>query len=363
MKWSWKLAKVAGIEIQIHATFLILLIWIGLIYFQIHGNLYAVLQGILFLLAVFGTVVLHELSHALTARVFGIHTKNILLLPIGGIAQMEKIPEKPMEGLLVSLAGPAVNLLLAAALFALLKLTHGAWRFQSDLFLKGPFLARFMWVNVGLAVFNLLPAFPMDGGRVLRSLLAFWVSPLRATQIAARMGQTMAIAFFFFGLFSNPFLILIAVFIWMGAAAEASMAEVKAGIAGLTVQQVMITNFQVVSPGDSLAVAADHILAGFQHDFPVVEKGRLVGVLTQSALLKALAQEGKQIPVRRAMQADFATTQPSEPLGEAFTRFQTRHCRTMPVVREGHVVGILTLENISEWLMIRGALEKTRQTF
>ena len=355
MKWSWKLGSIAGIDIRIHTTFLLLLFWIGLLAYQHHHNLFSALEGILFTTAIFVTVVLHELSHALTARLFGIQTKNILLLPIGGIAQMEKIPEKPWEGLLVSLAGPAVNFLLAGIIFVFLLITGSSIQPQSSLFVEGSFWTRFMWVNISIAVFNLLPAYPMDGGRALRSFLAFWLSPLQATQIAATLGQLMAVAFFFLGLFFSPLLMLIALFIGMGASTEASMAKFKAETEGLTVGQAMVTHFETLSPNDTLAKASEHILAGFQQDFPVLDNGRLLGFLTQGDLLKALSQGNQSSLVREAMGKEPPTAQASEALNEVFTRLQASSARSIPVLEGSKIVGILTLENIAELLMIRTA--------
>jgi Zn-dependent protease len=179
------------------------------------------------ILSVFGIVVLHELGHALTARRFGIKTRDITLLPIGGVAQLERMPDDPKQELLVALAGPAVNVVLAAALFALIALTGGS--LEGGL-TTGSFLAQLLWVNVSLAVFNLLPAFPMDGGRVLRAALAMKTSSLRATQIAATVGRGMAWVLGGLGLFFNPMLVLVAFFVWMGATGEQAMAERRADL-------------------------------------------------------------------------------------------------------------------------------------
>jgi CBS domain-containing protein len=213
-----------------------------------------------------------------------------------------------------------------------------------------------MWINVGLAVFNLIPAFPMDGGRVLRALFAMRMDYVRATEIASRVGQVLAFGFGFFGLFYNPFLVFIALFVWMGAATEASMVQIKSALGGVPVSQAMITDFRSLSPRDSLQQALEHVLAGFQHDFPVVEQGRLVGVLTRGDLLTNLAQKGPLSWVEEAMHERFQTADFSEMLELALARLQSCECRTLPVLRSGSLVGVLTMENVGEFLMIQSAL-------
>jgi len=289
MKWSWRIGRIAGIDVYVHSTFLLLLAWVAIANYLENHRLVDAVYGLFFIITLFGIVVLHELGHALTARQFGIRTRDITLLPIGGLARLERMPEDPRQELLVALAGPAVNVVLAGVLFAILAFTSGVAAMNNAKLVGGSFLASLVAVNVTLAVFNLLPAFPMDGGRVLRAILAMRMDYVRATQVAANIGQALALMLGFLGLFSNPFLVFIALFIWMGAAQEASMVQMKAALGGIPVQQVMITNYQTLSPDDPLAHAVEQILAGFQHDFPVVEADRVVGVLTRTDLFRALA--------------------------------------------------------------------------
>src|SRR5881397_1566649 len=313
MKWSWKLGTVAGIGLYVHATFLLLLAWAGVTYWLAGGSA-AALSGIAFILALFACVVLHELGHALTARRYGIRTRDITLLPIGGVSRLERIPDEPRQEVWVSLAGPAVNVVIAAALYAWLLLSHTLRPFSALTMAGGPFLERLLLVNVSLAVFNLLPAFPMDGGRVLRALLALRMDYVRATQIAAAVGQGIALVFGFIGLFTNPFLVFIALFVWLGASSEASMAQMRSAVGGIPVSKAMITDFRVLEPHDSVRRAVDYLLAGFQQDFPVVDHGRVAGVLTRSDLLHALARRGQEARVDDVMHRDIETADPRDML-------------------------------------------------
>ncbi len=356
MKSSWRIAKVAGIDIHLHFTFLILLGWVALSHYLQHRSWGDALSGLAFTLSLFTIVVLHELGHALTARRFGIRTRDITLLPIGGVARLERIPDKPRQELLVALAGPAVNLVLAALLFGALYVSAELSSAKDFKLVGGHFLAKLLWVNVSLAVFNLLPAFPMDGGRVLRSLLAMRMDYVRATNIAAHIGQGLAWVFGFIGLFTNPFLVFIALFVWMGAAQEAGFAQMKSVLAGLPVSRVMMTEFRTLAPDDTLSRAVEHILGGCQQDFPVVDGGRVVGVLTRADLLTGLARQGQLALVADVMQRSVCTAEAGEMVEAVLARLGEHDCRALPVVQDGKLAGILTTENLGEYMMIQTAL-------
>jgi len=364
MKWSWKLGTVAGIGLYVHATFFLLIAWVGITYWLAGGSA-AALSGIAFILALFACVVLHELGHALTARRFGIRTRDITLLPIGGVSRLERIPDNPRQEVWVSLAGPAVNVVIAAILYAWLLLSQ-TWRPLSALTMAGgPFLERLLLVNVSLAVFNLLPAFPMDGGRVLRALLAMRMEYVRATQVAAHVGQALALGFGLIGLFSNPFLVFIALFVWIGAAQEASMVQMRTGLSGIPVSRAMLTNFQTVAPDDPGQRVLELILAGSQQDFPVVERGQggpVAGVLLRSDVLKALAQRASDWRVRDIMRREFEVVDAADMLDTALARLQSCNCHTLPVTSRGALVGLLTMENVGEFLLIQSALGRSPQT-
>jgi Zn-dependent protease/predicted transcriptional regulator len=356
MKWSWKIAQIAGIAVYLHFTFLILLVWVGLAFGLGQQSLLAAFGAIAFILVLFGIVLLHELGHALTARRYGIKTRDIILLPIGGVARLERMPENPKQELIIALAGPAVNVALAIVLAGILLLSAGVQALTAWESLTGNFFTRLMWINVFLAVFNLLPAFPMDGGRVLRGLLAMRMDYARATRIAANIGQGMAFLFGFVGLFINPFLILIAFFVWWGASQEASFVEMKSALNGVPVRQIMITEFHALSPQDNLSRAIEHILAGWQHDFPVLENQKVVGVLTRNDLLNGLGKAGVNATVGEYMQRDFLTASTWESAEKAFSRLQRCECHTVPVVDNDQLQGMVTMENVGEFLMIKSAL-------
>jgi Zn-dependent protease/predicted transcriptional regulator len=356
MKWSWKIGEFAGIGVYMHATFLLLIGWIGLINWLEDRTLAAVLGGVGFILALFLCVVLHEFGHALMARKYGIPTRDITLLPIGGVARLERMPDKPVQELWVALAGPAVNVVVAALLFGWLAFSSALQPLGQLSVTGGPFLERLMMVNVLLVGFNMIPAFPMDGGRVLRALLAMRIEYTRATQVAASVGQGLAFVFGFIGLFSNPFLLFIAFFVWIGAAQEARMVQMKSSLEGIPISRVMLTDFRTLSPQDRLSRAVDLILSGSQQEFPVVEDGSVVGVLTQRDLLMALPQQGQEALVSDVMQREFENADSYEMLDNVFTRLQACECHTVPVTHQDKLVGLITMDNVGEFLRIQAAL-------
>jgi Zn-dependent protease len=305
-------------------------------------------------------VVLHEFGHALTAKKFGIKTRDITLLPIGGVARLERMPEDPKQELWVASAGPAVNVVIAGALFIVLQFTGGMESLNKLSLTTGPFLERLLVVNISLVLFNILPAFPMDGGRILRALLAMRMDYMRATHIAASLGQGMAFFFGFIGLFSNPFLVFIALFVWIGAAQEASMVQVRSALGGIPVSRAMLSDFRTLSPNDPLARAAKLILEGSQQDFPVIDDGDVVGLLTRSRLLVALAQQGQKTLVSEVMERKFEAVDASDMLETAVARLQNCQCPMLPVKHANQLVGLLTTENIGEFIMIQGALDAAR---
>lgn len=362
MKWSIRIGSPFGIPVRVHLTFFLLLAWYGALIWREDPSANAVVQGLAFILTLFLCVVLHEFGHALTARRYGIPTRDITLLPIGGVARLEKMPDDPKQELWVALAGPAVNVVIAGGIFLLSRVTALGAAPGTMSITGGSFLGRVMLVNVFLVVFNLLPAFPMDGGRVLRALLATRMEYARATHLAAVIGQSMAFLFGFAGLFVNPMLILIGLFVWIGAAQEASMVQMKYSLSGIPVSRAMVTDFRTLAPADTLATAIELTLAGTQRDFPVVENGDVVGILQQKDMLAALARQGPEVPVSSVMQREFEVVQASEMVESAFRRLGVGRATSAPVSSQGHLVGMITMDNIGELLAIQGALGRTRRT-
>ena len=356
MKWSWKIARFWGIDIYMHATFLLIVLWVGFSYWVQMHSWAAVFGGIAFILALFVCVVLHEYGHALTARRYGIRTRDITLYPIGGVARLERIPDEPMEELWVALAGPAVSTAIAVVLFLVFIAAGGQPVLGAAALQSGSFIERLMAVNVLLVLFNLIPAFPMDGGRVLRALLAMRMDYLHATQIAAGVGQALAFVFGFVGLMTDPWLLFIALFVWIGAEQESSMARIKNSLGGIPVSRAMQTNFETLTPQDTLVRAVDLILAGSQQDFPVVEEGRVVGILERDSFIKALARTGQTTPVVDVMRREVPEVDTHEMVESALGRLEQSGAKTLPVTHLGGLVGLITSENITEFLMIRSAL-------
>ena len=356
--WSWKVAEIAGIRVSVHATFVFLVAWFAVAYWLEVKNLALVAYGVALLLLLFGCVLLHELGHALTAQRFGFMTREITLLPIGGIATLERMPDDPRQSLWITLAGPAVNVVIAAALFVALRVT-GTWQPIANVSLtQGPFLERLMLVNISLVIFNMLPAFPMDGGRALRALLATRLDDRQATRIAARLGQGMAALFALVGWLTNPFLILIALFVWAGAAQEAAMADLRAALRGVPVARVMLTTFRSLTPDDPLSAVSELVQHGGQHDFTVTQDGRLVGLLTRRDLLQALRERGPQARVADAMDRDPPIVDPREMLESALSRLSARQVSTAAAVQDGRLAGLLTAEAVAEFVNLQAALDR-----
>jgi Zn-dependent protease/predicted transcriptional regulator len=357
MRWSLRLAKFGETEVRIHITFLLLLLWIAVAYYA-RGGMHAAVQGVVFIIALFACVVLHEFGHVLAARTYGISTPDITLLPIGGVARLQRMPDEPGQELVVALAGPAVNVVIALGLFLGLR---GAARLYDPAQLDSPtigLLAKLLSVNVWLVLFNLIPAFPMDGGRVFRALLAMRMSYARATRIAAAAGQAIAFAFAFIGLFYNPLLIFIALFIYLGASQEAAFAEMKEAARGLPVADVMMTEFRTLPLTATLNDAVEALLRTSQHEFPIVdEQSQTVGLLTRDEMIGALRERGPDTPVSEVMRRDVPIIQASRGFEEAF-RFINESQSPAILVTDGagKVVGMLTAENVGELMMVKSAM-------
>ena len=356
MKWSLKLGSVAGIGVYLHWTFILLIGFIFLTHLGAGETAGQALAGVGFILALFGCVVLHEFGHALTAKRYGVLTRDITLLPIGGVARLERIPEKPLQEFWVAVAGPAVNAMIAATIYAVLLLQGRTHELMEVHGMTDGFLPQLMWVNLFIGTFNLLPAFPMDGGRILRALLSSRVGRRRATAIAANIGQMMAILLGIIGFFYNPFLIFIAIFVYLGARAEAAQVEAEAALKGLQVRDAMMTRFRTLSAHDTLGMAVDELLAGSQQDFPVLESGRVLGVLRRNDLVKALMDGNRGVAVGDVMWREYRPVNDTDVLTPTLESMGKNEWATLPVMGGGRIVGLLTLENIGELIMVNAAL-------
>ncbi len=356
MKWSLKIARVAGIDVYVHTTFWLLVAWVAITYWLNGNGLATMIEGVAFLLALFASVLLHEFGHALTARRYGIQTRDITLLPIGGVARLERMPDKPLQELWVALAGPAVNLVIAAVLLVGLLLAQALQPLAQLSLTGGNFFERLLIANLSLLLFNLIPAFPMDGGRVVRALLATRLEYTRATQIAATLGQGLALLMGFFGLFNNPALLFIALFVWIGAAQEASLVQVKSALSGIPVSRAMLTDFHTLVPTDPLSRAVQLVLSGSQQDFPVVAGQKVVGILSRDDLLRALIENNETLFVSYVMRKQFQTVDPAQMLDSVSLHIQESGQSILPVEQNGVLMGLITLENLGEFMMIQNAL-------
>jgi Zn-dependent protease/predicted transcriptional regulator len=358
VRWSFRIFRLVGIDIEMHVGFPIMVAWFALS----QGDSRAAMVTVGELLLMFGCVLLHELGHALAARRFGIATRKIVLLPFGGVAQLERMPEKPTQELVVALAGPGVNVILATGLAAFL-LARGVT--PDEAFartLAGQGLPEFLLLgNLVMLLFNLVPAFPMDGGRVLRALLAMRLPYARATRIAAQIGQGFAMLFAVVGLFmvpKNPLIVFVALFVFMAAGEERSMVATRTALSGLPVSAAMVTAFMSLETRHELQYAADLMLAGDQQDFPVLEGGRYLGMLARKDLIKGLREEGPTAPVGRVVFTDLEPVDAAWPLERAWQVMKASGHSAIPVVMRGQLVGLLTLENMSELLMVQEARQR-----
>lgn len=360
MKWSWKIGEFAGIPVYLHATFLLLLAWIAFSHWLQSRSFWPTVGAVGFMVAIFACVVFHECGHALMARRFGIATKDITLLPIGGLARLDRMPEKPAQELWVALAGPAVNLGIAAILGSYLLLSNHLDPIASLGVARGNFVERLLIANLFLVGFNMIPAFPMDGGRVLRALLAGRLDYARATRVAAGIVQALAFVFGLWGLVANPFLMIIALFVWIGAAQEAAMVETKSYLEGVSVRAAMIQNVEVLSPKEKLSKAVEFVRTSWQQDFPVVENDRVIGMLLRSDVFSAIANGRIDPQICELMRRDFPVADPLEPLESAYSRLHRTDSATISIVRKGELLGLLTLEHLTEFVLIQAALKTAR---
>jgi Zn-dependent protease/CBS domain-containing protein len=357
MSWSVNIGSIAGTAIRIHITFLLFLVWIFLAGLAT-GGVNDALSSLVFMILLFACVVAHEFGHIFTARAFGVATPDVTLLPIGGVARLERIPEKPSEEFLVAIAGPLVNVAIAIVLIAVAPTHLSATHFAAMESPKVSMIDRLAEVNLFLAVFNMIPAFPMDGGRVLRALLAIRLGHVRATEIAATIGQWTAFGFGFLGLFYNPLLIFIAIFVYLAAASEAQMVSLRAMSRDVPVTAAMVTRFATLTGNEHIDAAVETLLQTSQTEFPVLDDyQRLIGVVGRAEIIRALRALGPTAPVSDVMVKDIPTIERSHRLEEAFRLLQEKSVPAVGVVDyAGRLIGLVTAETVGEMLMVRKAL-------
>ncbi|NQT18718.1 MAG: site-2 protease family protein [Planctomycetes bacterium] len=358
MSWSLKIGKIFGIDFRIHVTFLLLLFLVFASGLSEKG-LPEALRAVLFICAVFACVLIHELGHSLIARRFGTQAKSITLLPIGGIATVEEMPEKPSQEIAMSVIGPLINLAIAGVLF----LAVGPWAGfgAPDLYPSSwrAFFAGLISVNVLLAIFNMIPAFPMDGGRVLRGILALRMDYVRATSIAVSVGQALSMLFIFFGILHNWWLAIIGFFLYIGAGSEKQQVLLRSALRRVPAREAMVTDFRVVRPDEPLARALEHAHHGCQEDFPVIGDAGIEGVLTRDRILAAIHEKGVNVPVSEVMDRNFASFDPQTTLDKVYRQLLSENKSAGAVLEDGALKGMLCLETISRYLMYQSALEKS----
>jgi len=358
MNWSLTLGTVRGIKIRIHLTFLLIIPWAAYNWGVVLGRGWlGALYGIIFTAIIFLCVVLHELAHSLVATFYGVHVREIELSPIGGVAKMDSMPEKPYQEFVMALAGPLVNLVIAVPLgwLVLLLVRNGLIKSFGHLvyLMSKPswqgFILNLFASNVVLALFNLLPAFPMDGGRVLRSALAWKLGQRQATVLAARVGQGLAVILGLVGLFTaNLALIFIALFVFTGARQEERLTEFQAVLGDLPVSQALITTCPTLSPDDTLNTVFELAMHERPASFPVVEAEHLVGLLTFIDITSALEAYGQGVRVRDIMRREFPAVSPTDTLVRARQLMATSGLRALPVTEDGRFLGMVTAQQISE---------------
>ena len=341
------MGSVFGVPIRLHFTFILLMAL--LIVFGLNGSESGVMQVGYFAM-LFLSVLLHEMGHAAVSTRFGIRTVEIVLFPIGGVARLERQP-KPKEEFWIALAGPMVNLAIAASLFVYTgnRLGIGAILKPTDANLA----ERIAYGNLALAVFNMLPAFPMDGGRVLRSVLTRFRSEADATRIAAASGRTLAIGFAIYAIASTQYLMLfIAFFVYLGAAHETLASTGRILTQGVPVRRAMVTDFRTLAHGQTIREAADLLLATSQQDFPVMSGGQVIGLLGRNLLLRGLAASGPEAYIAGVMDREFARVGPDLDLADAVQVLASSGSCAL-VMEEEKLLGMLTTENLSEFLVLR----------
>jgi Zn-dependent protease/CBS domain-containing protein len=357
MGWSLNIGKIFGINFRIHVTFFLLLFFIFISVLPQHGFQRSLLAT-LFICAVFVCVLIHEVGHSLIARRFGKEAKSIMLLPIGGVAMMEEMPEKPDQEIVMAIIGPFINLLIAGVLYLFIGHWSGIGAPNLTPDSAKAFFAGLIGVNIMLAIFNLIPAFPMDGGRILRGLLAIRLDFVQATTTAVFIGQAIALFFLFFGIFFNWWLAIIGLFLYIGAGSEKHQVILKSLLKNVPASEAMTTEFAALRPNDTLRKAIEHFHHGCQDDFPVLGDKGIEGVLTRERILASIHEKGLDVPVSEIMDRIFTSVNPKMPLDDVYKKLLLSRKTAVAVVDNNSVKGMICLDGISRYFMIKSAMDK-----
>ena len=360
MGGAWKIGRFLGIGVYFHWTLLALLAFIGYTAAAGEGTLVDAAWAILLVVSVFGCVLLHEYGHALAARQLGIKTLDITLLPIGGIARLERMPRRPLHEFLVAIAGPAVNVVIAAILLPIVFVWGSLQEASLEAFVGGSMLVHLLAINIMLVVFNMIPAFPMDGGRIFRSLLASQLSYLRATKIAVNVGRVVAVGMGIYGLSSPPYMLcLIGVFVFFAGRAELRGIEIDSRLCGALVRQALERCSRVLAPWNTVHDAAAAMAFSQQRDFPVIEPGSPMGIVEYPRLCTALAEERFSQPVAEIMRRGVPVLQESDPLQKAYDLLIQTGASALPVVSGNTVIGLVTLNGIRHYSLPAASLGRS----
>ncbi len=362
MKYSLSLGKPFGIKVAIHWTFLLLILWVVAVTVGQGAETSQILLSVLFILVLFVCVTLHEFGHSLAARRYGIETKSITLLPIGGMANIEGMPEKPKQEIIVTLSGLMVNVVIALILWVVISALPG-YSFDTD-FTKitgENFLILLMYVNLFVVAFNLIPAFPMDGGRILRAALSFRFDRVKATKYSMMAGQVFGALFALIGLFINPFLFIIGVFVFLGAQFEYKQVKFRSLLHNYKAKDIIMKDYSVLDPGDSLKKAVDMLLETRQTGFLVKKDGDYVGILVRDNIINGLSKHGEEVKVGEVMNKDFRKIEAETLLRDIFQDMQKQKLDFLPVFEDGKLIGVIDQENIQEFILVQSALQEEQE--
>ncbi len=351
------MGRIFGINLRIHITFFLLLVFVFLSVFGSNG-ISAALMETLFICSVFLCVLIHEVGHSLIARRFGKEAKSITLLPIGGVSALDEMPEKPGQEILMAIIGPFINIVIAIILFLFVRRFGTIRELTLISTTTANFLPNLVTVNIFLAIVNLIPAFPMDGGRVFRGFLALWMDYVSATQAAVFVGQTIAIIFIFSVFFgASIWLPVIGIFLFLAASGEKQEVVLRSLLHNLPISEVMTTEFISLRPDEPLSSALEHFHHGCQNDFPVIGNSGLEGILTRDSILSSIHQMGTVVPVSAVMDTTFIAVDARTPLDEVYRKLLLNHKTAVAVVEGDKVTGMVCLDGISKYFMIKSALE------